>query len=61
MSVKYINRDEKRKVTETMNALLLPMLKYLTTETMVAVSKGLYILNELDIEAKSEETDADSN
>lgn len=44
----YKDRSEQRKVTETMNALLLPMLTYLNNETAIIVKRALYLLGEIE-------------
>lgn len=46
----YKDRCEQRKVTEVMNALLLPLLPYLSSETAVVVKRALYLLGKIDIE-----------
>ena len=48
----YKDRCEQRKVTETMNALLLPLLPYLNNETAIVVKRALYLLGEIDIESR---------
>lgn len=53
---KFKDRKEQREVTETMEALLLPMLNYLNADTVIRVKKALYLLGEIEIEPqKSEE------
>lgn len=47
---KYQSRKEQRTVTETMNALLLPLLPYLTSDTAVIVKRALYLLGEIEFE-----------
>lgn len=47
---KYQSRKEQRNVTETMNALLLPLLPYLTSDTAVIVKRALYLLGEIEVE-----------
>lgn len=48
----YKDRREKRKVTETMNALLLSLLPYLNSETAIVVKRALYLLEEIEIESQ---------
>ena len=50
MSKKFKDRKEQRKVTETMDALLLPMLSYLNSETKTIVRRALYLLGEIEVE-----------
>ena len=52
---KYKNRQEKREVTETMNALLLPMIDYLNVYTANRVRKALYLLGEIEIKPQESE------
>ena len=47
---KYQSRKEQRKVTETMNSLLLPLLPHLTSDTASIVKRALYLLGEIEIE-----------
>ena len=47
---KFKNRKEQRKVTETMNALLLPLLPYCNNDTKAIIIRALYLLREIDIE-----------
>ena len=47
---KYQNRKEQRNVTETMNALLLPLLPYLTSDTAIIVKRALYLLGEIEVD-----------
>lgn len=54
---KYKNRQEKREVTETMNALLLPMIDYLNVYTANRVRKALYLLGEIEIKPQAESED----
>lgn len=59
---KFKDRKERREVTETMNALLLPLLNYLNNDTAIKVRRALYLLGKIDIEFQdSEVSDADSN
>lgn len=51
---KYKDRHEKRKVTETMNALLLPMSHCLNSDTAIIVNRALYLLGEIEIEEQKE-------
>ena len=51
----YKDRLEQRRVTETMNALLLPMMYYLSNDTAIIVRRALYLLGELDIEPHESE------
>lgn len=48
----YKDRREQRKVTETMNALLLPLLPCLSSETAIVVKRALYLLGEIEIESQ---------
>ena len=52
---KYKDRREQRKVTETMNALLLPMSYYLNSETAIVVKRALYLLGEIEVESQESE------
>lgn len=52
---KFKDRKEQREVTETMNALLLPMLDYLNADTTIKVKRALYLLGEIDIEPQESE------
>ena len=54
---KYQSRKEQRNVTETMNALLLPLLPYLTSDTATIVKRALYLLGEIEVEPIFEETE----
>lgn len=51
----YKNRREQRKVIETMNALLLPLLSYLSNETAIVVKRALYLLEEIEVEPQESE------
>ena len=51
----YKNRLEQRKVTETMNALLLPILPNLNSETAIVVNRALYLLGKIEIEPQESE------
>ena len=58
----YKDRREQRKVTETMNALLLQLLPCLSSETAIVVKRALYLLGEIEIDPQeSEVQDADSD
>ena len=50
----YKDRKEQRKVTETMNSLLLPMLEYLNEDTQKVVRRALCLLSEIEIEEPKE-------
>lgn len=52
---KYQSRKEQRNVTETMNALLLPLLPYLTSDTAIIVKRALYLLGEIEVESQESE------
>ena len=52
---KYQSRKEQRNVTETMNALLLPLLPYLTSDTAIIVKRALYLLGEIEVEPQERE------
>ena len=52
---KYQSRKEQRNVTETMNALLLPLLPYLTSDTAIIVKRALYLLGEIEVESQENE------
>lgn len=54
---KYQSRKEQRNVTETMNALLLPLLPYLTSDTAIIVKRALYLLGEIEVDPIFEETE----
>ena len=51
----YKDRREQRKVTETMNALLLPLLPYLNSDTAIIIKRALYLLGEIEIEPQERE------
>lgn len=51
----YKDRPEQRKVTETMNALLLPLLPHLNSETVIIVKRALYLLGEIEVEPQESE------
>ena len=51
----YKDRRERRKVTETMNALLLPILPHLTSDTAIIVKRALYLLVEIEVEPQESE------
>lgn len=51
----YKDRREQRKVTEVMNALLLPLLPYLNDDTATIVKRALHILGETGIEPQESE------
>lgn len=51
----YKDRLEQRKVTETMNALLLPILPNLNSETAIIVNRVLYLLSKIEIEKEESE------
>lgn len=54
----YKDRKEQRKVTETMNALLLPLLTYCNNDTANIIKRSLCLLEEIDIEPQeSDDTD----
>lgn len=55
MNEKFKDRKEQRKVTETMNALLLSLLPYLSNETAIVVKRALYLLGEIEIEPQESE------
>lgn len=55
MSEKFKDRKEQRKITETMSALLLPMLPYLNSNTAIIVKRALYLLGEIEIELQKSE------
>ena len=56
----YKDRREQRKVTETMNALLLPLLSCLSSETAIVVKRALYLLGEIEVDPQESEVhDAD--
>lgn len=55
MSEKFKDRKEQRKITETMNALLLPLLPHLTSDTAIIVRRALYLLGEIEIESQESE------
>lgn len=46
----YKDRREQRKVTEAMNALLLPLLPYLSSEIAIVVKRALHLLREIEVE-----------
>lgn len=55
MSGKFQDRKEQRKVTETMNALLLPLLPHLTSDMAIIVKRALYLLGEIEVEPHESE------
>ena len=55
MSEKFKDRREQRKVTETMNALLLPILPNLNDDTVTVVRRALHLLGEIGIEPQESE------
>ena len=55
MNKKFKDRKEQRKVTETMNALLAPLMPYLTSDTAAIVERALYLLKEIEIEPQIKE------
>ena len=55
----YKDRREQRKVTETMNALLSPLLPYLTSDTAIIVRRALYLLGKIEIDPRGESEDTE--
>lgn len=55
MNEMFKDRKEQRKVTETMNALLAPLMPYLTSDTAIIVRRALYLLGKIDIEPQEGE------
>ena len=51
----YKDRTEQRRVTETMNALLLPLTYYLDNETAIIVKRALNLLGEIVVEPQESE------
>lgn len=53
---KFKDRKEQREVTETMNALLLPMLNLncLNADTAIKVRRALYLLGEIEVEPQAD-------
>ena len=51
----YKDRTEQRRITETMNALLLPLSHYLDSDTAIIVKRALYLLGEIKIEPQESE------
>lgn len=51
----YKDRREQRRVTETMNALLIPALSYLNNDTANIVRRALYLLGEIEIDSQESE------
>lgn len=51
----YKDRSEQRKVTETVNKLLLPLLPYLNSETVIIAKRALYLLGEIEVGSQGEE------
>ena len=51
----YKDRTEQRRVTETMNALLLPLTYYLDNETAIIVKRALNLLGEIVVEPQEDE------
>ena len=54
----YKDRTEQRRVTETMNSLLVPMLNHLNNDTAIIVKRALYLLEEIKIEPQERSEDA---
>ena len=52
---KFKNRKEQREITEIMNEVLLPLLKYINTETAIKIRRGLYLLSKIDVEPQESE------
>ena len=52
--MKYKDRKEQRKVTETMNSLLSPLLNHCNNETAIVIRRALYLLGKIDIESQEE-------
>ena len=52
---KYQSRKEQRNVTETMSALLLPLLPYLNSDTAIIVKRALYLLGEIEVDLQERE------
>ena len=52
---KFKDRKEQREVTETMNALLAPMVYYLNADTARKVRRALYLLDNIEIEPQESE------
>lgn len=57
MDKMFKDRKEQRKVTETMNSLLLPLLPYLNSDTAIIVKRALYLLGEIEIEPQEKKSD----
>jgi valyl-tRNA synthetase len=48
--MKFESRSFKRRVTETMAALLLPLKPFVTEKTWTCISTTLYILEQTEVE-----------
>jgi len=53
--MKFTTRKEQRKVTETINAILCPLIPHLREDEADAVQTALTILQEIEIESEEEE------
>lgn len=51
----YESRKEQRHITEEMNALLLPLARYLDDDTKKVVKRALYLLENIDIQENKNE------
>ena len=52
----YESRKEQRHVTEEMNALLLPLARYLDDDTKKVVKRALYLLENIDVKENAYDT-----
>ena len=55
MSKKFKDRKERREVIELMTKLLLPMLDFLNSDTVIKVRRALYLLGEIEYESQKSE------
>ena len=55
--VKYKDRKEQRKVTETMDSLLLPLLDHCNNDTATTIRRALYLLGHIDVESHERDND----
>ena len=56
--MKFKDRKEQRQVTETMGALLLPLMPFLNEETCNRIEIGMRILRDTDIEEQEKDDEA---
>ena len=54
---KYKDRKEQRKVMETMDSLLLPLLNHCNNDTGSIIRRALYLLGEIEIESQERDNE----